>query len=403
MTAEDSMNAEEEVSKSSPVRQVDSPEQHDNDVDSFDTAADMEHEVAAKKDVGASARASSKVAGEKKHRGPTVMAAVHNRKFKEWPIVILNESGQPIGPTPAVVCEFNWFLGTVARDSKLAPLNYVTWHKVLQTKLDNMWNYVLEKYVVPTEGQRWVFATLNDLWPVHKPRLKQKHFYKYNTVEERWANRPKSVPNQQFLDLLNYWSLEDVEEESNTNRQNRMKHDDSHNLGPISFALLCHTMKNEDPNKEEPSDSTMYKKSRMRIVDGQCMTKIYLGAEQNRLIRLRGRGVTKSKMKETNNKQSSYVMPEEFLQSVKEQLAPSMKKHLKQEVAKDVASMVLSQIKATNPGISLNIPEFCVSSKNQSSGHEVDGSNGQSSVRAHSMLKVRDSHEDEHGTESNDE
>ncbi|CAH9078836.1 unnamed protein product [Cuscuta europaea] len=108
VTGEDSMSAEEEVSKSSPVRQVDSPEQHDDDVDSIDAASDMEHEVAAEKDVGASARASLK--------------------------------GQPIGPTPAVIREFSRFLGTMARDSKLAPLNYVTWHKVPQTKLDNMWN-----------------------------------------------------------------------------------------------------------------------------------------------------------------------------------------------------------------------------------------------------------------------
>ncbi|CAH9107770.1 unnamed protein product [Cuscuta europaea] len=36
-------------------------------------------------------------------------------------------------------------------------------------------------------------------------------------------------------------------------------------------------------------------------------------------------------------------------------------------------------------------------------GREVDGSNVQSSVGAHSMLKVRDLHEDEDGMESNDE
>ncbi|CAH9122579.1 unnamed protein product, partial [Cuscuta epithymum] len=116
------------------------------------------------------------------------MAAVHNRKFDERPIVVLNEAGQPIGPTPALVREFSRFLGTMARDSKLAPLNYVTWHKVPKNKLDKMWNYVMEKYVVPIEGKRWVFATLNDLWRVHKSRLKKNHFYKYKTVQQRWEN-----------------------------------------------------------------------------------------------------------------------------------------------------------------------------------------------------------------------
>ncbi|CAH9080944.1 unnamed protein product, partial [Cuscuta epithymum] len=129
-----SMSDEEEVSKSSPVREVDILGEHDDDVNSFDTSAGMEHEVAAEKDIAASAKASSKVAGEKKHRGPTDMAAVHNRKFDERPIIILNEEGQPIGPTPAVVSEFSRFLGTMARDSKLAPLNYVTWYKVPKAK-----------------------------------------------------------------------------------------------------------------------------------------------------------------------------------------------------------------------------------------------------------------------------
>ncbi|CAH9122580.1 unnamed protein product, partial [Cuscuta epithymum] len=46
-----SMSGEEEASKSSPVREVDSLEEHDDDVDSFDTSADMEHEVAAEKDI----------------------------------------------------------------------------------------------------------------------------------------------------------------------------------------------------------------------------------------------------------------------------------------------------------------------------------------------------------------
>ncbi|CAH9109533.1 unnamed protein product, partial [Cuscuta epithymum] len=71
-----------------------------------------------------------------------------------------------------------------------------------------MWDYILEKYMVPIEGRKWVMSTINDLWRVHKSRMKDKHYYAYTTDARRWKNRPKTISEQQFRDLLNYWDLE---------------------------------------------------------------------------------------------------------------------------------------------------------------------------------------------------
>ncbi|XP_021835176.2 uncharacterized protein [Spinacia oleracea] len=68
-------------------------------------------------------------------------------------------------------------------------------------------------------------------------------------------------------------------------------------------------------------------------------------------LRHHGSSMTKSKMQRTGKK-SSYTLPEDLLYNVKVNLT--------REVAQDVASLVLSQIKAANPDISLVIPDFGV-------------------------------------------
>lgn len=71
------------------------------------------------------------------------MAEVHNRKFEDRPLIILNEYGQPIGPTKEAFRELSRFLGTMAKDSLLAPLNYCEW-TIFPSKLkEKIWNYVL--------------------------------------------------------------------------------------------------------------------------------------------------------------------------------------------------------------------------------------------------------------------
>lgn len=74
-------------------------------------------------------------------------------------------------------------------------------------------------------------------------------------------------------------------------------------------------------------------------------------------IPLYGRWVTKSKI-QNKEKKSRYVLPDEFLKDVKSNLS--------RDVAQDIGSLVLSQIKAANPDISLVIPDFRVPTGNES-------------------------------------
>ncbi|KAL2904149.1 Regulator of telomere elongation helicase 1-like protein, partial [Bienertia sinuspersici] len=53
-------------------------------------------------------------------------------------------------------------------------------------------------------------------------------------------------------------------EESRKNRANRQLADDMHTMGPTSYAFMREKLKQEDPNKEEPSKAKVYGASRKR-------------------------------------------------------------------------------------------------------------------------------------------
>uniref|UniRef100_A0A803MAX2 Uncharacterized protein n=1 Tax=Chenopodium quinoa TaxID=63459 RepID=A0A803MAX2_CHEQI len=68
---------------------------------------------------------------------------VHTRTREERPVIVLNSLDQPVGPTKEIVQEFKFFLGTVARDSELAPVNYRNFPSL--PTLDKILDYVQEK------------------------------------------------------------------------------------------------------------------------------------------------------------------------------------------------------------------------------------------------------------------
>ncbi|KAL2905791.1 Chromodomain-helicase-DNA-binding protein 7 [Bienertia sinuspersici] len=205
---------------------------------------------------------SSEAPKTKKHRRPTKKTDIHARTKEERTPIILNCYGQPIGPTEKDVKEFSQFLGTVARNTELAPLNYVDWPS-LPTH-DLIWEYVLEKYMIAPEGRRWVMETVNDTWRQFKSRVKQKYLDALEYGGSKWNELCELVLEEELNDLIAYWNTSPAKEQSKKNKRNRQVLDDMHTMGPKSYALLRHKLQQEDPNKQEPSKAKLYKNSRIR-------------------------------------------------------------------------------------------------------------------------------------------
>ncbi|KAH0644582.1 hypothetical protein KY284_032466 [Solanum tuberosum] len=131
---------------------------------------------------------------QKKKRGSTVMQSVHGRQ--EHKLVVLNRYNQPIGPTNAVVTELGSFLGTLARNAMLCPLNIHNW-KNMDTKKDFAKNWALEGIRNARRKYR------NDLY--------ENHYKVYDNDDLRMANKPKDVSEFDFKDLK-YWDSEKFKE-----------------------------------------------------------------------------------------------------------------------------------------------------------------------------------------------
>ncbi|KAL2901516.1 ATP-dependent DNA helicase RecG [Bienertia sinuspersici] len=160
------------------------------------------------------------------------------------------------------VASWSYRQRTLARNPEFAPLNYCDWPS-LPTH-DKLWSFIQEKYLVPTEGRKWAMETMNDQWHAYKCRMKSLHYYAYETVAERLKSCLKTMPENQFRALINYWNSESAKEESERNKANRQWLDDMHTIGPTSYAMLRQNLKEKDLNKEEPSKAKVYKDSRER-------------------------------------------------------------------------------------------------------------------------------------------
>uniref|UniRef100_A0A803N598 Uncharacterized protein n=1 Tax=Chenopodium quinoa TaxID=63459 RepID=A0A803N598_CHEQI len=226
---------------------------------------------------------TEKASKSKRHRGPTMLPKVHARTREERPTIVLNLFGLPVGPTKEIVQEFKLFLGTVARDSEHAPLNYINFTSL--PTLQQIWDYVLKQQ------------------DPNKQEPSQAKVYKKS--RKRTAGRTYLTKNEKAEQNI---AKMDALESSN------------HEYGSNS----------KDPYSE-----------------------VIPNPKRKSRLRLHGKGV---RMKDLNkkDKKSNFIFREEFIASMQEQIV--------QKLVPGLTTAVLTQLHEANPGINLVIPDFVMSS-----------------------------------------
>ncbi|KAD6453727.1 hypothetical protein E3N88_08433 [Mikania micrantha] len=250
---------------------------------------------------------------ESKKRGPTMLHVVHMRKVDDREMIICNEFGQPVGPVTNekdVVGRFSRFLGTIARNHSYAPLIHSSWHKVPHK--DKIWEYILEKYDVPDAAKKWVLMTIGHSYKVHKCRFKKKHFYQFRDDKTRWKNRPKSIPEGDFAQLLRLW-----------NNTNVKINDDSNKELPTLTKMFEHTRKRTerrayvdtyDDTQRKIEQMKNYKSSENESASVDPFT-IVMNKENSGYCRLYGRGVTNRLIKKLNGGDTTCTFPGGLMES----------------------------------------------------------------------------------------
>ncbi|KAG1354665.1 hypothetical protein COCNU_07G007770 [Cocos nucifera] len=148
--------------------------------------------------------------------------------------VAFNNLGQPIGWKAAKLSNF---LGTIARDGHLAPLNFIDWRAMPHGSKEKMWQLVELKFDIDPIGKDWVLKSLGTKWRNWKAELKAAHYDTHKTDEEWLADCDKMVVTDQWPFLVAYCSSKRGKAHSNTNRANRVHLRFGHTSGTKSFAL----------------------------------------------------------------------------------------------------------------------------------------------------------------------
>ncbi|KAJ1432573.1 putative transposase, Ptta/En/Spm, plant [Sesbania bispinosa] len=175
---------------------------------------------------------------KKRTRGPTSCIKIHSRPTKDREEVILDNDGEPIGPNDKIVSALSYFLGTLARNAEFCPLIYTNFKALLKNHKEEIWEYVNDKYIIPDKGQKAVFSCINDAWRSYKSKVKKKHYEKYSTLKERLKNRPMTIPETHFKQLMAYWGNSTIQNISKKNAINKAKQKYAHRTGPINFARI---------------------------------------------------------------------------------------------------------------------------------------------------------------------
>ncbi|KAH0757865.1 hypothetical protein KY290_021358 [Solanum tuberosum] len=206
----------------------------------------------------------------------------------------MNKAGQPVGPSNDVVIELSSFLGTLARNATLCPLDIENW-KLLDTKQD-LWDYTKEKYDIPEIGNRWTLKTIQEAWRRRKFDLKTHHFDAYANDQIRMEKKPDDVPTSQFKELLKYWNSEKFQEK---------ERETNDTPSPKEFFVVTRKRK-PNPSYKDPDEDTASKIAEMENIemqqneDGNETIDAFasvMGSEHPGRLRLYGRGVTKTTLK----------------------------------------------------------------------------------------------------------
>ncbi|CAI0400830.1 unnamed protein product [Linum tenue] len=167
-------------------------------------------------------------------RGPSRCRFVWDMPDGSKMVVHLNDLGQPIGSEGRKLASF---LGTLARDGTLAPLNYVKWAALPKANKENMWQLVQAKFEIDPMAKSWVMKSLFSKWKSWKSRLKT-YYFSCKTDEERMRNLDKRVIPDQWPSLVSYWNKEEVKLLCARNRANRAHVKHSHTSGSKSYATI---------------------------------------------------------------------------------------------------------------------------------------------------------------------
>ncbi|MFQ6663953.1 hypothetical protein Gotur_031240, partial [Gossypium turneri] len=110
--------------------------------------------------------------------------------------VARNSYGQPIGSEARLLAGY---LGIIARNANLLPINYESWHHMPDSNKNQALNNIKERFTLEV-SDNYVKKTLGKKWKDHKSALKKEYFKKNISLEEKLQNVSPGTLRYQWED-----------------------------------------------------------------------------------------------------------------------------------------------------------------------------------------------------------
>ncbi|KAL2549617.1 uncharacterized protein Fot_11147 [Forsythia ovata] len=179
-------------------------------------------------------------------RGKAKLAFLGRTRVGKLPVSF--RDGVAIGP---ISTELSALAGRLGRDANLLPFHFLKWPLVDIDYKDRVIMEIKQHFDFPDECNKHVLKQLNAAWNDERADLKREYFIPFATREDRIANRPDKVPEDQWTVLVEYWENPKTLEKAGKNILNRKRHKIMHTGGSKSF--MKHAVEiEEDPERDAP-------------------------------------------------------------------------------------------------------------------------------------------------------
>ncbi|XP_042021142.1 uncharacterized protein LOC121768662 isoform X2 [Salvia splendens] len=178
----------------------------------------------------------------KESRGPTYMSDIRGRPLN-LPLISVeyNEFGQPIGGEKSKLCHF---LGSIARNGRYCPLYVNNWRAMPKGKKDDMLEFVKARFTIPIIAEKWVVASIGVKWRSWKHYLKTRYWADV-PIEHLIHEKDDRVLEDQWINCLTYWRMENAKNISKRNQKARAKKLMNQRTGKTSFAQVKENLTKE--------------------------------------------------------------------------------------------------------------------------------------------------------------
>ncbi|PPS01243.1 hypothetical protein GOBAR_AA19424 [Gossypium barbadense] len=130
------------------------------------------------------------------------------------------------------------YVGIIARNANLLPINYESWHHMLDSNKNQALDNIKERFALEV-SDNYVKKALGKKWRDHKRTLKKEYFKKNISLEENLRNVPPRMLRYQWEDVVRFWNSKKGDDCERVGTTSRQKQKFMHTIGSKSFACVA--------------------------------------------------------------------------------------------------------------------------------------------------------------------